>query len=250
MSQAETSDAGNQVTKLSFEKKILIITGNYGSGKTEISVNLALGLRASGHPVTIIDLDLVNPYFRAREAIDVLEKNEVNVIVPTGEHYYADLPILVPQVRARIIKPDGYIVLDVGGDDVGARVLASFSDVLTTEIYEMLFVANISRPFTENVEGINRILREIEASSSCKVTGLIGNTHLMEFTDANTVYNGYETTNEFSEKYKIPMKFVAVMREIADKIDKNRIKCPILPLERLLVPPFKRRIRKSPLYYV
>ena len=153
-----------QKNKLGFEKKILIVTGNYGSGKTEISVNLALGLKATGQPVTIIDLDLVNPYFRAREAIDVLEKNDVNVIVPSGEHYYADLPILVPQVRAKIIQPDGYVVLDVGGDDVGARVLASFSDVLTTEIYEMFFVVNISRPFTENVEGINRILREIETS--------------------------------------------------------------------------------------
>ncbi len=249
MPQCDSSQA-NQSSKLGFEKKILIITGNYGSGKTEISVNLALGLKASEQPVTIIDLDLVNPYFRAREAIDILEKNDVNVIVPTGEHYYADLPILVPQVRAKIIQPEGYVVLDVGGDDVGARVLASFSDVLTPENYEMFFVVNISRPFTENVEGINRILREIEASSSSKITGLIGNTHLMDYTNTETIYSGYKITNDFSEKYDIPLKFITVMREIAEKIDKNIIKCPILPLERLLVPPFKRRIRKSPLYYV
>ena len=240
----------SQNSKLGFDKKILIVTGNYGSGKTEISVNLALGLKATGQQVTIIDLDLVNPYFRAREAIDVLKKNDVNVIVPTGEHYYADLPILVPQVRAKIIQPEGYVVLDVGGDDVGARVLASFSDVLTTKIYEMFFVVNISRPFTENVEGINRILREIEAASSCEITGLIGNTHLMDYTNSKTVYSGYEITKEFSDKYDIPLKFITVMREIAEEIDKNVIKCPILPLERLLVPPFKRRIRKSPLYYV
>ena len=72
----------------------------------------------------------------------------------------------------------------------------------------------------------------------------------MDYTNTETVYSGYEITKEFSEKYDIPLKFITVMREIAEKFDNNIIKCPILPLERLLVPPFKRRIRKSPLYYV
>ena len=250
MQHSEENNPKSLEQSLLSDKKLLIVTGNYGSGKTEISVNLALGLKVLGHKVTIVDLDLVNPYFRAREAMDILTKNEVEVIVPTGEHFYADLPILVPQVRAKIMRPDGFIVLDVGGDDVGARVLASFSDVLTPEIYEMFFVVNVNRPFTENVAGINRILREVETASSCQVSGLIGNTHLMDYTDPDTIYEGFEVTSDFSRQYDIPLKFTAVMREIVEKLDKSKIQSPILPLERLLVPPFKRRIRKSPLYYV
>jgi len=235
---------------LQFDKKVIIVSGNYGSGKTEISVNFALGLRVIGNKVTIADLDLVNPYFRTREAMDVLEKNGVKVVVPTGEHFFADLPILVPQVRALIQKPEGYSVLDVGGDDVGARVLSTFSDVLTPDIYEMLFVVNISRPFTEDVAGIAKIMGEIELAAKTKVTGLVANTHLMDYTTLETLYEGYKVTLEFSEKYNIPIRFLSAMRELAYKVDPTIVKCPVLPIERLLVPPFKRRIRKSPLYYV
>ena len=114
----------------------------------------------------------------------------------------------------------------------------------------MLFVVNISRPFTENVEGIGRIMSEIEHSAQAKVSGLVANTHLMEHTTLQTLYEGYEITSKFSEKTGIPLMFLTAMRELAEQLDRSIVQCPVLPLERMLVPPFKRRIRKSPLYYV
>ena len=53
------------------DTRFLVITGNYGSGKTEISLNLALKA-AAAEKTTLVDLDIVNPYFRTGEKADEL----------------------------------------------------------------------------------------------------------------------------------------------------------------------------------
>ena len=104
---------------------IVIIVGNYGSGKSETAVNLAAHARTRGLSVKITDLDLVNPYFRSREARIPLEAMGVEVVLPPSQYMHADLPILTPGVAGMIKNPADLTILDVGGDDVGARVLAA-----------------------------------------------------------------------------------------------------------------------------
>ena len=55
-----------------FPHRLTIVTGHYGTGKTEFSVNLALALAKEGRPVALADLDIVNPYFRSRERRSLL----------------------------------------------------------------------------------------------------------------------------------------------------------------------------------
>ena len=104
---------------------IVVIVGNYGSGKTEVSINLAVHCKRKGLDVRIADLDLVNPYFRTREARKALETFGIEVVLPPQEYLQADLPILSPTIAGMIRQPDGLVILDIGGDDAGAMVLAA-----------------------------------------------------------------------------------------------------------------------------
>ncbi|MHC4958930.1 MAG: P-loop NTPase family protein, partial [Planctomycetota bacterium] len=158
----------------------LMIVGNYGSGKTEVAVHIAAQAAARGEPVSIVDLDLVNPYFRCREARAWMEQRGVDVVVPPPRLEWADLPILLPEVPALLHPAPGrHVVFDVGGDDVGARVLASLHCALGSSPYELWQVINARRPFTDTVGGCLKMLDSIESASRLKVTGLVANTHLM-----------------------------------------------------------------------
>ena len=121
---------------------IVIIAGNYGSGKTEVSINLAVERKRAGLAVRIADLDLVNPYFRTREAKDTLASLGIEVVLPPEEYLQADLPILSPLVAGMIRQPEQLTLLDVGGNDVGARVLAALGDVIKGQSVQMLQVVN------------------------------------------------------------------------------------------------------------
>src|SRR5512138_981124 len=126
---------------LTFQHNLIIIVGGYGSGKSEVSVNLARQLAATqSESVALADLDIVNPYFRSREAAEKLAAFGVRSLVPPGTQVYADLPVVIPDIKREIENRQGRLILDVGGDDVGARVLSSLTESITPLSYEMLFV--------------------------------------------------------------------------------------------------------------
>lgn len=220
------------------DKKIILFTGNYGSGKTEISVNYTINLALSGKRVSIADLDLVNPYFRCREARQPLEALGVKVAAPAGKYHNADLPILLPEIRGMIAKPEGVTILDVGGDNAGATVLASLSDVFREGEYEMYFVVNMNRPFTNTVEGVMRIMGEVEAASRLKTTVLAGNTHLMDETTVDNIIAGAEFTGKVSQATGLPVAFIGVMEQYLPDLNGIAFPFPIMPMKRLLLPPW------------
>lgn len=220
------------------DKKILLFTGNYGSGKTEISVNYASWLASQDMKIKIADLDLVNPYFRCREAREPLEKAGVTVVAPEGAFHSADLPILLPEIRGVLERPGDTAILDVGGDNVGATVLASLSDVFSRIEYEMFFVLNMNRPFTQTVEGAQQIISEIEAASRLKITSLVGNTHLIDETTIENIVEGAKFTGEVGKKLGLPVAFIGVMSQYMAGIKNGDISYPVMPMERLLLPPW------------
>ena len=224
---------------------IIIIVGGYGSGKSEVSVNLARHLVGGQHgaklPITIADLDIVNPYFRSREATEELEALGVKAIHPKGDQRHADLPIILPEIKSELLKREGTMVLDVGGDDVGARVLSSLADAFTPGEYELLFVVNANRPFTSTVEGCLKTMDEIERSSRLKFTGLIANTHLLENTDEATILGGLRLAREVSERTKLPVSFLSALGDVLEKINTRKIDVPVLPLTRSLLKPWEKK---------
>ena len=178
-------------------------------------MNLAIRLSAR-QAVSIADLDLVNPYFRCREARAEMESFGIRVINPEGEYVAADLPIVLPEIRGALAGGSGTLIFDVGGDDVGARVLSSLADVFAGRPYTMLQVVNSRRPFTETVEGCLKIKREIEAASRLQVTALVSNAHLLEETDAETVTQGLELTRAVSRGAELPVAFVTANEGMQD----------------------------------
>jgi hypothetical protein len=217
---------------------VVAIVGNYGSGKTEVSINLAVNRKRAGVDVRVADLDLVNPYFRTREARRQLENLGIHVILPPQEYLQADLPVLSPEIAGVIKNAVGLSLLDVGGDDVGAMVLAVLADAFKGIRIRVLQVINPLRPNTASVAGCLKIKDEIEKAAQLKITGLIGNANLIDETDAGTIMNGYEFVRELAEKSGLRLEFITVARELMAAIDLKRIECPVLPIARQLVPPW------------
>jgi len=225
---------------------LLVIVGNYGSGKTEVSVNLALNLAERGRRVAIADLDIVNPYFRCREATAEMEERGINVIVPRGEFHAADLPILLPEVRGAILARTDVAILDVGGDDAGARIIGSLADSISSVPHAVLQVVNERRPFTDTVAGCTKIMREIEAAARLRVTGLISNTHLMDDTDADTVAQGYALAAEVARSTGLGVELVAADRSILAGMAPARLDgTPVLGIDRRMLPPWYLRSRRT-----
>ncbi len=224
-------------------KGIFVIVGNYGSGKTEVSINLAVNQKRAGVDVKIADLDLVNPYFRTREARKALAKLGIEVVVPEEKYLQADLPILSPVISGLIRQPSDLTLIDAGGNDVGATVLAALADSFRNKRVHMLQVVNPFRPFTDTIESCLKMRDEIERASKMAINGIIGNANLIDETSVDDIYNGYDFVKTLSGETQLPLKFITASVELLPDIDMGRFSCPVLPIERQLVPPWKKAVK-------
>ncbi len=219
---------------------IVIICGNYGSGKTETSINLAVKRKNQGIDVKIADLDLVNPYFRTREARDLLKALGVEVVLPDRQYMNADLPILSPAVAGIVRQPSGLTILDTGGDDAGVIVLGALKDHLEKQEVQMLQVINPFRLLTQTVEGCIKIKNDIETSSKMSITGLIGNANLMDETSPEHIYKGYELLENVSTATGLDTAFITADSKLLPLLEVERFDCPVLEIDRKLTFPWKR----------
>lgn len=236
-----TGSAAPKPAWLPDAKRVTVFTGDYGSGKTEVAVNYTLVLAEHVSGVQIADLDIVNPYFRSREALALMEGRGVRVVTPRGEHLTSELPIVLPEVKGLLQSTAGWAVLDVGGDDVGARVLSSFHGAWRPAETDMLLVVNGNRPFTDTPAGVERFLDRIQEAARVPVTGLVANTHLMEHTTVEDVYRGHDLVRAVASRRNVPVRFVTVPAALSGSLEAQRITAPIFSLTRLMVPPWLRR---------
>ena len=223
-------------------KRIIAIVGGFGSGKTEVAVNLARHLATTEKsPVTIVDLDLVNPYFRSREAVDEMENIGIRVVTPRGGQFYADLPILLPEVKGAVENREGRLILDVGGDAQGARALGSLSGAFVAGEYDLLMVLNSRRPLTSDCARSMKTMARVEAAARLKFTGLIANSHMIDETDLDVLMEGYRLAREVGDAAGLPLAFISVATDLLDRIDAVAIDCPVLPLSRSMLKPWERK---------
>jgi len=203
--------------------KLIIVIGAYGSGKSEYSINLAKEISQLGEPVTLVDLDVVNPYFRSRDVRDKFAEDGINVIAPEGEFQHADLPMLSPRIMGAVQNFESAVILDVGGDPVGCRTLARYIENIKKRGYEMHLVLNTKRPFTSDLNGITEMLVMLRTASKLDITEFICNTNLMEHTTADIVKEGINIINEVSQKENIKFDTFTVldkyMKKIPNQID-------------------------------
>ena len=144
---------------------LIVVTGHYGSGKTNLSVNLAMDLRAQGEKVVVVDLDIVNPYFRTADFVELFGSQGIEVINPEFANTNLDLPVVNPKIYSAFNQPDSYVIFDVGGDDDGAIALGQYAHLFSQHAYSMLYVVNRYRHVDPDVEEAVGLLRWIVPDS-------------------------------------------------------------------------------------
>ena len=205
--------------------RVSIITGHYGTGKTEFAVNLALQLAGLNHQVMVADLDIVNPYFRSRERRDLLQEAGIRLISSSQACSDADVPALPAELLTILENRDITGVLDIGGDPVGARVLARFNDKIITEDYQLIYVLNANRPEVRSPEAAIAYLRGIEATTSLTCTGIVNNTHLCGETTPEEIRKGARLAEAVSRETGIPVlchvaeeRFVPELSDLSEPV--------------------------------
>ena len=186
------------------QEKVTIISGPYGSGKTNIAVNLVMDIAKNGVPCRIADLDIVNPYFRSADNEKMLKELGVHTMIPTFANTNVDIPALPPDYQL-LFTGDGKSVADVGGDADGAAVLGLSHDDYVEAGYKMYFVYNRYRYVQVDPMGALEVLKGIERASGLKFDGIINNSNLGVETDENIVKNAIPHAEEFAEIANLPL---------------------------------------------
>lgn len=199
------------------EPRITMLAGHYGSGKTQIAINMALDLKKRRERVALVDLDIVNPYFRSGDHIGVLCEAGVRLIISPFAGSNVELPGLAPETAAMLDDEGLFCVLDVGGDDRGAVALGRYAAGLRSGA-EALLVINKYRPLTAGVNETLEIMREIEAAGKVPFTGIINNSNLGTETTARTVLDSLEYAEEISEASGLPVKLTAARKELVPEL--------------------------------
>ena len=198
--------------------------GHYGSGKTNIAVNLAYDLKKSYDNVAIADLDIVNPYFRTKDSEEIFREDGIRLICSEFANSNVDIPAMPSDIYSLIDDKTLKAIIDVGGDDRGALAVGRLSKQIANENdYEMLFVINTFRPLTRDTEGLMEVLGEIEAAAGLKFTGLINNSNLGPETSKEDVINSNAKAIELSKITGLPLVLTTVKQELYEQL-KGEIK--------------------------
>lgn len=189
-------------------KKITIVTGHYGTGKTNYSVNLALEAARTGEPVTIVDLDIVNPYFRTADFGSLFAEHGVTMITPDYANSNVDIPVLNFDLE-RIASDPGYLIVDVGGDDAGATALGRYAEAFAQygEQLDMLYVINCYRYLTSTPQEALEMLYEIEQASHMKHTGIVNNSNLGSETTVAHIESSLPFAQELARQAGLPLLY-------------------------------------------
>lgn len=206
-------------------KRITLLAGHYGSGKTNIAVNLALELRKQEKNTAVADLDIVNPYFRTLDSRRAFEEAGIRLIVSQYANTNLDAPALPQEMYAVVDDKTLHSVIDVGGDDRGALALGRISPAIREENdFDMFLVVNFYRPLTRDIPSILEVKREIETACGLPFTGIINNSNLGAETDADVVLASVPFIRELTEASGLPLLFTSVeerlVPELTGKIDK------------------------------
>ena len=201
-------------------KRVYILAGHYGSGKTNVAVNLALKIKQEGFKVKIADLDIVNPYFRTKDSLKELNEAGIQLISPAFANTNVDLPALPAQAYSLVQQKDFYAVLDVGGDDRGAYALGRYAPYIKEENnYEMCFVFNCYRPLTRTAEEAIEVMKEIEFACKIPFTAIINNSNIGNDTDAQIILASKKETEKLSKLTGLPVIYTTVREDINVEID-------------------------------
>lgn len=200
-------------------KRLTLLCGHYGSGKTNVALNMAYELKKKSENVAIADLDIVNPYFRTKDSAAELEELGIRLIVSEYAGTNVDIPALPQQMYSLTDDKNVKAVIDVGGDDRGALALGRIApDIIAENDYECLLVINKFRPLTPDVASTIEVMQEIETAGKIKFTGLVNNSNLGVETTVEDVLGSVAYANEVASLTGLPIKCTAVSESLYNEL--------------------------------
>lgn len=188
-------------------KDYWVLLGSFGSGKSELALNLSINAAKNG-PCTLVDLDVINPYFRTSERADVLEPAGVELIMPPYALEKIEIMSLSARVYSAFTPGEGSVFFDIGGDHVGSIALGQYRpyfEKIPKENLHILFIVNPMRPTAADLESAYNVLYKIQFVSRLDVTGIVNNANLAGETDVTNLIEGYELVKALSDKTGIPV---------------------------------------------
>lgn len=204
-------------------KRLTLFAGHYGSGKTNIALNYARMLHSGGRPVTIADLDIVNPYFRTKDSEAELAAEGIGLICSAYANSNLDVPAMPKEIYALVDDRSAWGVLDIGGDDRGALALGRYVPAIREENdYEMLMVVNRARPLTRTPADTLQVMAEIEKACGLPFTAIVNNTNLGPLTAAEDVLASTGYAEEISRLTGLPVKMTCVREDLYPSLE-NRV---------------------------
>jgi hypothetical protein len=224
------------------KNKITILTGHFGSGKTEISINLAFRERKVHPKVAINDLDIINPYYRTRDIADEFIKHDIELIAPKGHLATADLPIVSGEIYRVLHDPFYRLIIDSGGDKDGATALGQYYNEWKHMEPEMLFVLNGNRPYVSTLEGAIETIERIEEASRLKVKGIINNTNIGTETTLDVIEQGLILAQIVSQKKCIPLLYSTISEHLKDQTGEFSKVNPVVYIQRYMRLPWETLI--------
>ena len=201
-------------------KRITLLCGHYGSGKTNVAVNMAFDLKRQEENVALADLDIVNPYFRAKDSQEALRAASIRLICSEYANSNVDIPALPQDMYAISDDKSLHCILDIGGDDRGALALGRLAPAILEENdYEMLMVINAARPLTRDAASTIEVMREIETAGGIRFTGLVNNTNLGAETTAGDILASLPYASEMAERSCLPIVATSVRKDLMEELD-------------------------------
>ena len=205
-----------------FSNRITVFTGHFGSGKTEVAVNYAQQTARTGKKTAIIDLDIVNPFFRTADVKNMLESENIKVITPVYANTNVDVPSLPAEISGMFEDKSYSVIIDVGGDDLGARAVSRYRDQIANDDYIHYFVVNTRRPMTRTPEEIISMIMEIQHSAGLKVDMLVNNANILGATTPELLAEASEILDAVSAELSIPVGFISGMEEVLSLYDGDK----------------------------
>jgi energy-coupling factor transporter ATP-binding protein EcfA2 len=206
-------------SSLALKKHIYLVTGHYGSGKSNFAVNLALLAKAQGRDTVLIDLDVVNPFFRSADCKEMLTAAGIRVITPVFANTTVDVPSLPATIDTVLRKQELCVILDIGGDDAGSAALGRYASLIGESDYEMYFLMQQSRLLTQEPQEMEQVMHEIEAASRLKTTGIINNTNLGNLTTIQTILDSFSCAEALSKRTNLPLAATLVREDLAPQLE-------------------------------
>ncbi|HBF36142.1 MAG TPA: hypothetical protein DDW50_02350 [Firmicutes bacterium] len=219
-------------------KRLNIVCGAYGSGKTEFAIGYALEIRKkSPQKVGLIDLDIVNPYFRSRDMAVELGEKGLDVVSSEPGMEYSDIPSLSPRIYSLLQDHSYQVVFDVGGDPAGARALGRFYPYFEKEAYDLLVVVNPFRPDTRSVYEAADLITALQGTSRLQASGIVSNINLGPDTTLEVWQEGFQFIRELAERLALPIVYHMVEEKFFKAHQADFANYPIFPVVlRMRVP--------------